>query len=71
MSKLNLEITDNQYLIKLSKDEFEYPLLKRFINNLMVSHSLVNSGCDYNMDDDFSKGNSAEMGDRFDYLGDK
>ncbi|MFC3198008.1 hypothetical protein ACFOET_10335 [Parapedobacter deserti] len=69
MTKSNIEITDSEYLITLSKSEFEYPLVRKLLNRLL-SGNLYQDADDANEEDPANKYPS-DLGERFDFLADK
>ena len=69
MTKSSIEITDNAYLIKLHKAEFEYPLVRKLLNKLLNGSLQQEIG--YFHEEDIANKYSPELGDRFDCLADK
>jgi hypothetical protein len=69
MTKSSIEITDNAYLIRLSKAEFEYPLVRKLLNRLLSGK--LNYEEDDVSDVDAAKRYSSDLGERFDFLADK
>ena len=68
-TKSNIEITDRAYLITLDKSEFEYPLVRKWLNRLLSSGMHGDATHLYELDP--ADNHSSELGDRFDFLGDK
>ena len=68
MTKSTIEITDKEYLIKLSKSEFEYPLVRRLLNKLLNGNLQLELGLP---EDDMSTRYTPELSERFDFLCDK
>ena len=68
MTKSTIEITEQEYLIKLSKSEFEYPLVRRLLNKLLSGNLHFEMGY---QEDDLQGRYAAELGERFDLLCDK
>jgi len=69
MTKSSIEITDKEYLITLSKAEFEYPLVRKLLNRLLSGdfhHEMSNFS-----EEDPANKYSSELGERFDFLSDK
>lgn len=69
MTKSSIEITDTQYLIRLSKDEFGYAKLKTFLAHLLDDTNITVDADEWH--DDKAVRPHIEYGDRFDHLGDK
>ena len=69
MIKSSIEITDNAYLIKLDKSEFEYPLVRKLLNRLL-SGSPQSEGR-YCTEEDPDARYLPELSERFDFLVDK
>ncbi|WP_139215859.1 hypothetical protein [Parapedobacter composti] len=69
MTKSSIEITDNAYLIKLNKAEFEYPVVRKLLNRLL--NGSFQSDDEFG-GDEFPAGKyTSDLGDRFDFLADK
>lgn len=68
MTKSIIEITEKEYLIKLSKSEFEYPLVKKLLNKLL--NGSLQREITY-LDDEATGRYTAELCERFDLLRDK
>jgi len=68
-TKSNIEITDNAYLITLDKSEFEYPFVRKWLNRLLSSGLYRDAAFMNELDP--ADNRPAELGDRFDFLGDK
>ena len=69
MAKSSIEITDKEYLIKLHKDDFEYSLVRRILNRLLQGN--LQGDEELFTPDERNKKYSPELGERFDFLGDK
>ncbi len=69
MTKSSIEITDQAYLIKLQKTEFEYPLVRKWLSNLL--NGSFQQGTTAVDDDELINKYSPELGERFDFLADK
>lgn len=69
MSKSRIEITEKEYLIKLSKSEFAYPIVRKVMSKLLNGS--------FHLDDESGGGDdiidryAPELFERFDFLGDK
>ncbi|WP_134091216.1 hypothetical protein [Olivibacter sp. XZL3] len=72
MESFNIEITDNQYLIRLQRSEFDLNTLYTLLKNLGADIPSFRSNR-IDLDDDMIKSyrNEEDLGDRFDYLLDK
>ncbi|WP_188753256.1 hypothetical protein [Parapedobacter defluvii] len=68
-TKSSIEITDHAYLITLDKSEFEYPLVRKWLNRLLSGNLHHDIG--YLGELDPADNHSPELGDRFDFLADK
>ncbi len=71
MESFKIEITDNQYLIRLQRSEFDLNSLYTLLKSLGAEIPFRNYRVD--LDDDMIKShrNDEDFGDRFDYLLDK
>ncbi|RZL46692.1 MAG: hypothetical protein EOP00_14205 [Pedobacter sp.] len=70
MNSSSLEITENQYCIKLSKDTFDLSLVRQLIKRIQAEE-LFFSRKKENLDDDIISRNSSEYDDNFDRLDEK
>lgn len=71
MNTSSLEITDNQYCIKLSKDTFDLSLIRQLIKRIQAEELFFNRKAD-NLDEDIrSRTSSSQFDDNFDRLDDK
>lgn len=72
MESFNIEITDNQYLIRLQRSEFDLNSLYTLLKSLGAEIPSFRSS-HVDLDDDMIKSyrNDGDFGDRFDYLLDK
>lgn len=71
MNNSSLEITDNQYCIKLSKDTFDLSLVRQLIKRIQAEELFFNRKAD-NLDEDIrSRTSNNQFDDNFDRLDDK
>ena len=70
MNSSSLEITDNEYCIKLSKDAFDLTLIRQLITRIQSEQLFFSKKKDY-MEDDIISRNSQDSFDSFDRLSDK
>ncbi|KQB98992.1 hypothetical protein [Pedobacter sp. Hv1] len=70
MNSSSLEITENQYCIKLSKDAFDLSLVRQLIKRIQAEELFFNRKND-NLDDDIISRNGSEYEENFDRLCDK
>ncbi|WP_257656497.1 hypothetical protein [Parapedobacter lycopersici] len=68
MAKSTIEITEKEYLIKLNKSEFEYPLVRRLLNKLLNGSLQRELGYS---EDEITARYAPELCERFDLLHDK
>lgn len=68
MAKSSIEITEKEYLIKLDKAEFEYPLVRKVLNRLLHGNFL---GDDGGWEEEVTNRHAPELCERFDFLADK
>lgn len=68
MSKSLIEITEKEYLIKLNKSEFDYPIVRKVLNKLLNGSFHLD---DESGEDDITNRYAPELFERFDFLGDK
>ncbi|HWV71349.1 MAG TPA: hypothetical protein VN040_06535 [Pseudosphingobacterium sp.] len=73
MESLNIEITENQYLIRLKKSDFDLNYLYSLLRTLGADTPVSKTEFFKQEDDDMIKSwkNSVELGERFDHLLDK
>ena len=69
ITKSNIEITDQAYLITLDKSEFEYPFVRKWLSRLLSGGMHPDTAYLYETDPEDN--HSPELGERFDFLGDK
>ncbi len=69
MKESSIEITDKAYLIKLHKDEFEYSLVRKFLNKLLSGN--IHQDGEFFDEGDLANKYPSELGERFDFLADK
>ena len=71
MNTSSLEITDNQYCIKLSKDTFDLSLVRQLIKRIQAEELFFNRKAD-NLDEDIrSRTSNSQFDYNFDRLDDK
>lgn len=70
MNSSSLEITENEYCIKLSKDTFDLSLIRQLIKRIQAEE-LFFSRKNESLDDDIISRNAAEYDENFDRLSDK
>lgn len=70
MNSSSLEITENQYCIKLSKDTFDLSLVRQLIKRIQAEE-LFFSRKNENLDDDIISRGSSDYEESFDRLDDK
>jgi hypothetical protein len=70
MNSSSLEITENEYCIKLNKDVFNLALVRQLIKRIQAEELFFNRK-DENCDEEFSSRTSAEFEENFDRLDDK
>ena len=70
MNSSSLEITENQYCIKLSKDTFDLSLVRQLIKRIQAEE-LFFSRKSESLDDDIISRNSSEYDENFDRLDEK
>lgn len=70
MNSSSLEITENQYCIKLSKDTFDLSLVRQLIKRIQAEE-LFFSRKRENLDDDIISRTSSQFDDNFDRLDEK
>ena len=69
MNSSSLEITENEYCIKLSKDTFDLSLVRQLIKRIQAEELFFSRKAD--RDEDFNRSTSAEYEENFDHLDDK
>ncbi len=71
MNTLKIEISDQEYLIKLKKDDFSLSLIKNLVKRVKEGHN-QELGQINNQDEDLKYSQlNYDSTSRFDYLGDK
>ncbi|MES2447729.1 MAG: hypothetical protein V4546_11150 [Bacteroidota bacterium] len=70
MNSSSLEITENQYCIKLSKDTFDLSLVRQLIKRIQAEELFFNRRNE-SLDDDIISRNSSEYDENFDRLEEK
>ncbi len=70
MTNSNLEITENQYCIKLSKDMFDLSLIRQLIKRIELESSFTNQKNELYEDDLISR-SLRNYNENFDRLDDK
>ncbi|TKC10618.1 hypothetical protein FA048_10590 [Pedobacter polaris] len=70
MNSSSLEITENQYCIKLSKDTFDLSLVRQLIKRIQAEE-LFFSRKNENFEDDIISRTSSEYDENFDRLDEK
>ncbi|RZL69434.1 MAG: hypothetical protein EOO93_01605 [Pedobacter sp.] len=70
MISSSLEITENQYCIKLSKDDFDLSLVRQLIKRIQAEQ-LFFTRKNENYDDDIRSRNTSEYDENFDRLEEK
>jgi len=70
MTNSSLEITENQYCIKLSKDTFDLSLVRQLIKRIQAEE-LFFTRKQADLDEDIISRQSSEYGENFDRLDEK
>ena len=70
MNSSSLEITENQYCIKLSKDAFDLSLVRQLIKRIQAEELFFNRKNE-NIDEDIISRNGSAFEENFDRLCDK
>ncbi len=70
MNSSSLEITENEYCIKLSKDTFDLSLIRQLIKRIQAEELFFSRKNDH-LDDDIISRNAIEYDENFDRLSDK
>lgn len=70
MNNSSLEITENEYCIKLNKDTFDLSLIRQLIKRIQSEELFFNRARDYQEDDIISRG-GLDDNENFDRLNDK
>jgi hypothetical protein len=70
MNSSSLEITENQYCIKLSKDAFDLSLVRQLIKRIQAEELFFNRKNE-NLDEDIISRSGSEYEENFDRLCDK
>lgn len=71
MNSSSLEITENEYCIKLSKDAFDLTLIRQLITRIQSEQKFFSRKKDYMDDDIISRSSDYENGENFDRLSEK
>ncbi|WP_316815367.1 hypothetical protein [Pedobacter nyackensis] len=71
MNSSSLEITENEYCIKLSKEAFDLTLIRQLITRIQSEQKFFNRKKDYMEDDIISRGAYSEASENFDRLSEK
>jgi hypothetical protein len=71
MNTLKIEISDQEYLIKLKKDDFSLSLIKNLVKRVKEEHNQELSEINYESEDLKYSQLNYDSTSRFDYLGDK
>ncbi|WP_395803636.1 hypothetical protein [Daejeonella sp.] len=71
MNTLKIEISDQEYLIKLKKDDFSLSLIKNLVKRVKEEHNQELSEINYGSEDLKYSQLNYDSTSRFDYLGDK
>ena len=71
MNNSSLEITENEYCIKLDKATFDLSLIRQLIKRIQSEQRFFNRTNTYEEEDIISRGNGSAEQDNFDRLCDK
>ncbi|MBC7565787.1 MAG: hypothetical protein H7223_02360 [Pedobacter sp.] len=71
MNISSLEITDNEYCIKLSKDSFDLTLIRQLIKRIQSEQLFFSKRNDYMEDDLISRSSDFTAEENFDRLSEK
>jgi hypothetical protein len=71
MNTLKIEISDQEYLIKLKKDDFSLSLIKNLVKRVKEEHNQELGEINYESEDLKYSQLNYDSTSRFDYLGDK
>ena len=71
MVKSSIEISDQEYLIKLKKNEFDLSLIKTLLKRIEFEQNLKLEGANNDIEDLKSSSLNYDLVDRFDNLNDK
>jgi hypothetical protein len=71
MVKSSIEISDQEYLIKLKKNEFDLSLIKTLLKRIEFEQNLKLEGANNDNEDLKYSQLNYDSTSRFDYLGDK
>lgn len=71
MNSSSLEITENEYCIKLSRDTFDLSLVHQLIKRIQAEATFFNRKNEYCLEDDIISRNQADFDGRYDCLDDK
>ncbi len=70
MNNSSLEITENEYCIKLNKDAFDLSLIRQLIKRIQTEQLFFSKNRDY-MDDDIISRGGINENENFDSLNEK
>lgn len=71
MNSSILEITENEYCIKLNKETFDLTLIRQLITRIQSEQYFFNRSKDYMEDDIISRGAYSDRSENFDRLSEK
>jgi hypothetical protein len=71
MVKSSIEISDQEYLIKLKKNEFDLSLIKTLLKRIEFEQNLKSERANTDIEDLKSSSLNYDLVDRFDNLNDK
>ncbi|TKC09039.1 hypothetical protein [Pedobacter frigoris] len=71
MNSSSLEITENEYCIKLSKEAFDLTLIRQLITRIQSEQKFFSRKKEYMDDDIISRSSDYENGENFDRLSEK
>jgi hypothetical protein len=71
MNVSSLEITDNEYCIKLSKDSFDLTLIRQLLKRIQSEQLFFSKRNDYMEDDVVSRSSDYNNDENFDRLSEK
>lgn len=71
MNSSSLEITENEYCIKLSKEAFDLTLIRQLITRIQSEQKFFSRKKDYLEDDIISRTSYSERNENFDRLSEK
>lgn len=71
MNTSSLEITENEYCIKLSKDSFDLTLIRQLIKRIQSEQLFFSKKDEYMEEDLISRSSDYELDENFDRLSEK